>query len=173
MGEVQVTGAVRVKVDSLRESCPLAKKGSTLEPLLNGSLADLLRTHGLEAEAEQVIRDRDGRNHQVDVLVELDEHAVAIEAEFAPARTVIADAREAAYRNTRSTGAAFLSPVPLRSSIQRRSERFRKAMPEHSSRRATSWSSRNCFRTKSRQRLACSPTLNPHLTPSEPRLDPL
>ena len=94
MGEVQVTGAVRVKVDSLRESCPLAKKGSTLEPLFNGSLADLLRTHGLEAEAEQVIRDRDGRNHQVDVLVELDEHAVAIEAEFAPARTVIADARK-------------------------------------------------------------------------------
>ena len=79
----------------LSRSCPLAKKGSTLETLLNGSLADLLRTHGLEAEAEQVIRDRDGRNHQVDVLVELDEHAVAIEAEFAPARTVIADAPEA------------------------------------------------------------------------------
>ena len=72
----------------------MAKKGSTLETLLNGSLADLLRTHGLEAEAEQVIRDRDGRNHQVDVLVELEEHAVAIEAEFAPARTVIADARK-------------------------------------------------------------------------------
>ena len=46
----------------------MAKKGSTLETLLNGSLADLLRTHGLEAEAEQVIRDRGGRNHQVDVL---------------------------------------------------------------------------------------------------------
>ena len=72
----------------------MAKKGSTLETLLNGSLANLLRTHGLEAEAEQVIRDRDGRNHQVDVLVELEEHAVAIEAEFAPARTVIADARK-------------------------------------------------------------------------------
>ena len=30
----------------------------------------------------------------MDVLVELEEHAVAIEAEFAPARTVIADARK-------------------------------------------------------------------------------
>ena len=72
----------------------LTQKDTTLETLLNGRLAELLRRQGLEAEAEQVLQDRDHRSHRVDVLVELEEHAVAIEAEFAPARTVVADAEK-------------------------------------------------------------------------------
>ena len=72
----------------------MTQKDTTLETLLNGRLAELLRRQGLEAEAEQVLQDRDHRRHRVDVLVELEEQAVAIEAEFAPARTVIADAEK-------------------------------------------------------------------------------
>ena len=59
--------------------------------ILNGALAELLRREGLEAEAEQLIGATQ-RRHQVDVLVELGESAIAIEAEFAPARTVLLDA---------------------------------------------------------------------------------
>ena len=69
------------------------ESGNTLEIVLNSELAALLRRHGLEAEAEQSVR-AEGRRHQVDVLVELGEYAVAIEAEFSPARTVRADARQ-------------------------------------------------------------------------------
>ena len=72
----------------------MTRRASTLETLLNGRLAELLRQQGLEAEAEQVLHDQQGHRHQVDVLVELEEHVVAIEAEFAPARTVEADARK-------------------------------------------------------------------------------
>lgn len=61
--------------------------------MLNAELAVLLRGHGLEAEAEQSIR-LASRRHQVDVLVELGEVAVAIEAEFEPGRTVLADAEK-------------------------------------------------------------------------------
>ena len=67
-------------------------RGSTIETLLNAALARLLRRHGLEAEAEQSLRGPDGRLHRVDVLVEMEDHAVAIEAEFESARTVIQDA---------------------------------------------------------------------------------
>ena len=72
----------------------MTSQSTTLEPLLNGRLAELLREQGLDAEAEQVLQDHEGHRHQVDVLVELEEHAVAIEAEFSPARTVEDDARK-------------------------------------------------------------------------------
>lgn len=69
------------------------RPGTTLEVILNAELARLLRQHGLEAEAEQSVQ-AGGRRHQIDVLVELGERAVAIEAEFAPARTLRADAEQ-------------------------------------------------------------------------------
>ena len=67
------------------------RQGNTSEVVLNAELAALLRGHGLEAEAEQSLR-LQSRRHQVDLLVELGEFAVAIEAEFEPGRTVLADA---------------------------------------------------------------------------------
>ena len=69
------------------------RPGTTLEVILNAELARLLRQHGLEAEAEQSVQ-AGGRRHQIDVLVELGERAVGVEAEFAPARTVRADAEQ-------------------------------------------------------------------------------
>ena len=72
---------------------PAAAQGNTPEFFLNGALADLLRRQGLEAEAEQSLC-AGQRRHQVDVLVELGEYAIAIEAEFAPARTVLDDAEK-------------------------------------------------------------------------------
>ena len=66
--------------------------GNTTEPTLNTHLAQLLRRMGLEAESEQRVRDASGRHHQVDVLIELDDDAIALEAEFAPARSVREDA---------------------------------------------------------------------------------
>lgn len=66
--------------------------GNTTEPTLNTHLAQLLRRMGLEAESEQRVRDASGRYHQVDVLIELDDDAIALEAEFAPARSVRDDA---------------------------------------------------------------------------------
>ena len=65
--------------------------GNTHEMVLNAALAQLLRSRGLEAEAEQSVPS-ESRRHRVDVLVELGEFAVAIEAEFAPGRTVRGDA---------------------------------------------------------------------------------
>lgn len=65
--------------------------GTTHEALLNAALAQLLRQRGLEAEAEQSLRSST-RRHQVDVLLELGEFAVAIEAEFAPGSSVRDDA---------------------------------------------------------------------------------
>lgn len=70
-----------------------ASKGNTPEPTLNVFLAELLRRHGLEAEAEQSLSTPNGR-HQVDVLVELGDHAIAIESEFHPASTVLDDAKK-------------------------------------------------------------------------------
>lgn len=70
------------------------RTGTTHEPLLNRAVAEQLRQLGLEAQAEQRVSDSDGRLHRVDVLIELDDDAVAIEAEFAPARTVRGDARK-------------------------------------------------------------------------------
>ena len=72
----------------------MTPQSTTLETLLNGRLAELLRQQGLEAEAEQVLQDHKGNRHQIDVLVALEDQAVAIGAEFAPARTVQADARK-------------------------------------------------------------------------------
>ena len=70
------------------------RTGTTHEPLLNGAVAEQLRQLGLEAQAEQTVSDSDGRLHRVDVLIELDDDSIAIEAEFAPARTVRGDARK-------------------------------------------------------------------------------
>ena len=67
--------------------------GNTAEVVLNAELAAQLRRHGLEAEAEQSLRLKTNR-HQVDLLVELGDFAVAIEAEFAPGRTVLDDAEK-------------------------------------------------------------------------------
>lgn len=66
--------------------------GTTLKAVLNAEFARLLRQHGLEAEAGQSIQ-CDGRQYQVDVLVELGERVVGINAEFAPARTIHPDAQ--------------------------------------------------------------------------------
>ena len=68
-------------------------RGNTPEIVLNAELAALLRRHGLETEAEQSVRLHTSR-HQVDLLVELGDVAVAIEAEFAPGRTVLEDAEK-------------------------------------------------------------------------------
>ena len=67
---------------------------TTIEPLLNGHLASLLREQGFDASAEQSVYDHDGRRHQVDVLIDLDDRAIAIEAEFDPGTTVIQDAKK-------------------------------------------------------------------------------
>lgn len=72
----------------------MTPQSTTLETLLNGRLAELLRQQGLEAEAEQVLRDHKGNRHRIDVLVELEEQVIAIEAEFAPAITVEDDAKK-------------------------------------------------------------------------------
>lgn len=57
---------------------------TTKEMSLNGKLAEELRKKGLDAVEEQTIKSASGRRHQVDVLVNLDEYVVALEAEFAP-----------------------------------------------------------------------------------------
>ena len=84
----------RERLKIIRDNTTVSSDSTTLETLLNGRLAELLRQQGLEAEAEQVLHDHEGHRHQVDVLVELEEHVVAVEAEFSPARTVEADARK-------------------------------------------------------------------------------
>ena len=70
--------------------------GNTIEPLLNGELAKILRERGFEtaALAEQRIRDSVGNSHKIDVLVDLDDRAIAIESEFSPARTRNADCKK-------------------------------------------------------------------------------
>ena len=65
--------------------------GDTHEMVLNAALAQLLRSRGLEAEAEQSVQS-EFRRLGIDVLVELGKFAVAIEAEFASGRTVRGDA---------------------------------------------------------------------------------
>lgn len=65
---------------------------NTIEPLLNGELASILRERGFEtSSAEQSLKDAKGRRHQIDVLVDLDDRIVAVEAEFFPARTLRKD----------------------------------------------------------------------------------
>ena len=63
-----------------------------MEPLLNGELAAILRQRGFDTSAaEQSLRDAKGRRHQIDVLVDLEDRIVAVEAEFHPARTLRMD----------------------------------------------------------------------------------
>lgn len=57
---------------------------TTKETSLNSKLAECLRQYGLDALEEQTLRSDSGQLHQVDVLVNLDEYAVALEAEYAP-----------------------------------------------------------------------------------------
>ena len=69
------------------------ESGTTIETAVNLQLAELLRRFGLDAEAEQRnVIDTNNRQHQVDVLVELEDECIAIEAEFSPARSVKTDA---------------------------------------------------------------------------------
>lgn len=58
-----------------------------LAGILNAELAQLLRQHGLEAEAVQ----SSGRQHQIDLFVELGHEVVGVKTEFAPARPLPAD----------------------------------------------------------------------------------
>ena len=75
---------------------PRGRAGDTHEALLNSKLAHFLRTRGLEAQAEQQVgADHTGKRHRVDLLVELEDRGVAIEAEFHPGSNV---EREAAGR---------------------------------------------------------------------------
>ena len=70
-------------------------EGSTAEESLNDKTAEWLRNYGLEAQAEQRILDIPGGErhaHKLDVVVEMDNECVALEAEFHPARGVKGDA---------------------------------------------------------------------------------
>lgn len=58
---------------------------ATREELLNGKFAESLRKLGFDAQPEQRLKSATGRTHQVDVLIDLEEYAVAIEAEYQPA----------------------------------------------------------------------------------------
>lgn len=68
-------------------------QGNGPEFALNLALADQLRRQGLEAEVKQCLRALEGQ-HQGDVLVELGDVAIAINAEFAPARNHQRDAQK-------------------------------------------------------------------------------
>ena len=57
---------------------------SIYETILNVALADQLRSEGLDAAEEQPLTAMGDKRHRVDVLVDLDEFAVAIEAEYEP-----------------------------------------------------------------------------------------
>ena len=59
-------------------------RSATREPLLNSKLAEYLRREGLDAVEEQTVRGPDGSRPVIDILVDLDNYAVAIEAEYAP-----------------------------------------------------------------------------------------
>ena len=107
---------------------------STIEPLLNGELARLLREQGFDAAAEQSIRDIQGNRHQVDVLIDLDDQAIAIEAEFDPGSTVIQDAKKRLplsplrWRSLEIQSVfALLYPRELK---QTREDRARELLPE-------------------------------------------
>ena len=72
--------------------------GNTHEALLNSELAHFLRTRGLEAQAEQqVVAANSGKRYRADILVELEDRSVAIEAEFHPGSRVQRE-REACLR---------------------------------------------------------------------------
>lgn len=58
-----------------------------LKGILNAELAQLLRQCGLEAEAVE----SGGRQHPIDLFVELGYEVVGIKAEFAPFYTLFAD----------------------------------------------------------------------------------
>ena len=107
---------------------------STIEPLLNGELARLLREQGFDAAAEQSVRDTEGNRHQVDVLIDLDDQAIAIEAEFEPGSTVIQDARKRLpLQPLRWRGLEIQSVFALqypRELKETREDRTRKLLPE-------------------------------------------
>ncbi len=63
----------------------------SVEPTVNVYLAELLRNQGLDASAERRTHVQ-SRDHQPDVIIERMEDCIAIECEFAPARTLEADA---------------------------------------------------------------------------------
>ena len=72
--------------------------GNAHEVSLNSKLAHFLRTRGLEAQAEQqVVAANSGKRHRADILVELEDRSVAIEAEFHPGSKVQRE-REACLR---------------------------------------------------------------------------
>ena len=69
------------------------ERDDTHEAHLNAKLASLLRSRGIEAHAEQRVRDkRSGSAHRVDILIELEGQSVAVEAEFEPGGNVQAEA---------------------------------------------------------------------------------
>ena len=71
---------------------PLSPIGDTHEAILNSRLAHFLRTRGLEAHAQQVVAAGTGKRHRADLLVELEDRTVAIEAEFHPGSSVEGEA---------------------------------------------------------------------------------
>ena len=108
---------------------------NTIEPLLNGALAAILRQRGFDTSAaEQSLKDSKGRRHQVDVLVDLDDRIIAVEAEFHPARTLRKDSTKRLPRvPLRWHGMPIESvfEVIYPSELQRMSEaQARKALPE-------------------------------------------
>ena len=81
--------------------------GNTPEPIYNIALAHLLRAEGLAAEGEQ--RHLFGsRRGQVDVLLDFDEYAVAIEAEYGN------PAKEDASKRLPKKAPAIVNGLPLR-----------------------------------------------------------
>ena len=72
---------------------PQGRVGDAHEAVLNSNLAHFLRTRGIEARAaQQISADHTGKRHRVDLLVELEDRGVAIEAEFHPGSKVESEA---------------------------------------------------------------------------------
>ena len=81
-------------------------EGSTAEESLNDKTAEWLRSYGLAAEAEQRIPDIPGGErsaHKLDVVVEMDNECVVLEAEFHPAGGVRGDALKRLPENAHLT----------------------------------------------------------------------
>ena len=81
--------------------------GNTPEPIYNIALAHLLRAEGLAAEGEQQHR-FGSRRGQVDVLLDFDEYAVAIEAEYGN------PAKKDANKRLPEKAPAIVNGLPLR-----------------------------------------------------------
>lgn len=70
-----------------------SERVNTHEALLNTKLASLLRSRGSEAHAmQQALSTGSNTAHRIDILVELEDRSVAIEAEFEPGRKVQTEA---------------------------------------------------------------------------------